>query len=69
MKSTLIPCLNGLALCCLLLSGCTTEAWYEGVRRGAESQCRQSIPADAEQCLSRLNTRSYDEYNKARTAQ
>ena len=69
MKSTLAPYLNGLALCSLLFSGCTSEAWYEGVKRSAESQCRQSIPADAEQCLSRLNTRSYDEYNKARSGQ
>lgn len=69
MKSTLTPCLNGLALFSLLFSGCSAEAWYEGVKRGAESQCRQSIPADAEQCLSRLNTRSYDEYNKARSGQ
>ena len=69
MKSTLAPYLNSLALCSLLLSGCSTEAWYEGVRRGAESQCRQTNPADPEPCLSRLNTKGYDEYNKARSGQ
>ncbi|MDP3540390.1 MAG: hypothetical protein Q8S26_16970 [Azonexus sp.] len=53
----------------LLLFGCTTEGWYEGVKRGGENQCRQSAPADAEQCLSRLNTKSYDEYGKERSGQ
>ena len=61
--------LSALAFGTLLLSGCTTEAWYEGVKRGAEIQCRQAVPPDAEQCLSRLNTRSYDEYEKARSGQ
>ena len=57
-----------LVLCSLLLCGCSTEAWYEGVRRGSESQCRQANPADPEQCLSRLNTKRYDEYDKVRSA-
>lgn len=60
--------LSTLALFSLLLCGCSTEAWYEGVKRGAESQCRQANPADSEQCLSRLNTKRYDEYDKARSA-
>lgn len=53
----------------LLLSACTTQAWYEGVKQGAAEQCRQTSPADPEACLSRLNTKSYDEYNKERSGQ
>lgn len=65
------PTLRLLALVVgsLLLFGCTTEAWYEGVKRGAENQCRQSSPPDAEQCLSRLNTKNYDDYGKERSGQ
>jgi hypothetical protein len=61
--------LSIFAFCTLLLSGCTTGAWYEGVKRGAENQCHQAIPPDADQCLSRLNTKSYDEYDKVRSGQ
>jgi hypothetical protein len=69
MKSQSILRLSALAFGSLLLSGCTTETWYEGVKRGAENQCRQAVPPDADQCLSRLNTRTCDEYNKARSGQ
>jgi PBP1b-binding outer membrane lipoprotein LpoB len=69
MKSQFILRLSALAFGSLLLSGCTTEAWYEGVKRGAENQCRQAVPPDADQCLSRLNTRTYDDYSKARSGQ
>ena len=61
--------LSALVFSSLLLSGCATEAWYEGVKRGAENQCREAVPPDADQCLSRLNTRTYDEYSKARSGQ
>ena len=61
--------LSALAFCSLLLSGCTTEAWYEGVKKGGENQCRQSSPADPEHCVSRLNNKPYDEYAKERSGQ
>lgn len=51
----------------LLMAGCTTEAWYEGMRRKAENDCRAQPAGAAEECLARLNTRSYGEYEKERT--
>jgi hypothetical protein len=69
MRSQFILLLSALAFGSLLLPGCTTEAWYEGVKRGADNQCRHAVPPDADQCLSRLNTRTYDEYRKARSGQ
>ncbi len=54
----------GLTL--LLISACTTEAWYEGVKSGAESECRNQPGSSAEECLSRLKKKTYQEYEKER---
>ncbi len=69
MKRPLISCRAAFACGIVLLSGCSTAAWYEGVKRGAENQCRQAIPADAEQCLARLNSLSHEQYDKERSRQ
>lgn len=53
-------CLN------LSLSACTTQAWYEGLKQGAANQCDSQPPGAREDCLSRLNNKSYDAYNKER---
>jgi hypothetical protein len=57
---------SALIITSLLLSACSTQAWYTGFRQGGENQCRQANPADAEACIARLNNKSYDEYNKER---
>lgn len=60
-------CLSrSLCLCLALLAvaGCSTEAWYEGAKRGAEANCRKQPPGAAEECLSRLNPSRYDDYEK-----
>ncbi|WP_295449667.1 hypothetical protein [uncultured Thiodictyon sp.] len=54
----------GLTL--LFISACTTEAWYEGVRTGAENECRNQPGSAAAECLSRLNKKTYQEYEKER---
>jgi len=59
-----------LLLCVLLvlplLSACTTRAWYEGARQSAESECRRLPPGGYEDCMSRVNRQSYEEYEQAR---
>lgn len=55
------------ALAALLLCACTTQAWYEGFRQGAENECRKQPPGAAEDCLSRTNKQSYDEYARERS--
>ena len=53
----------------LAAGGCTTAAWYEGMKRSAENECRR-LPADeSERCLARLNKKTYEEYEKERTGQ
>ncbi len=50
----------------LLMQGCTTEAWYEGVKRSGESRCRSESPTDHQRCMERLNRKSYQEYEQER---
>jgi uncharacterized lipoprotein len=52
-----------------LLAGCSTQAWYEGVRRGAENDCNRQAPGAAEQCRAGVTTKNYDAYEKERAAQ
>ncbi len=53
----------GVFLAVALASGCTTEAWYQGVQRGAEDSCRRQPGSAAEDCMARLNRQNYQEYS------
>jgi len=53
----------------MAISGCTTQAWYESVKQGAENNCRKQPPIESERCLENLNKKTYDEYEKERTYQ
>ena len=48
------------------LTGCSTQAWYEGFRMGAESQCTRQPPGADGACRDRVNQKTYDEYVKER---
>lgn len=50
----------------LLLSACTTGAWYEGMKVSARQECERQAPSARDDCLSRLNKKSYDAYSKER---
>lgn len=45
---------------------CTTEAWYESGKRNAELKCQGLPQAAYEECMSRINQKSYQEYKKER---
>lgn len=51
-----------------LVAGCTAQAWYDSARLGAEAQCQQQPAGAREECLSRVNARSYDDYRREREA-
>lgn len=51
----------------LFNAGCSTGAWYEGVKNRAEHECRSQPGASADECLSRVNRQSYEDYEKARS--
>ena len=57
-----------LAVTILALSGCSTKAWYEGMRTGAANQCRALPPGETERCLAGLNPMSYETYTQRRAA-
>lgn len=60
--------LSALCLAVVLTSACTTQAWYEGAKQGAENQCRMQPPTEAERCLENANKKTYDEYEKERAS-
>jgi hypothetical protein len=49
------------------LGGCTTQAWYEGAKVGAQNECRKQPPGAAEECLARANKKTYEQYEKERS--
>jgi hypothetical protein len=51
----------------LASSGCSREAWYEGVKEGARNNCRSQPPGEVEPCLEKLNMKTYEEYEKERS--
>ena len=53
----------------LLMSGCSTQAWYEGMKQGAVNNCEKQAPGARDECLNRVNTKPYDAYEKERAAQ
>lgn len=53
----------------LAISSCTTQAWYESVKQGAENNCRKQPPSESERCLENLNKKTYEEYEKDRLYQ
>jgi hypothetical protein len=57
-----------LALPSLLASACSSQAWYEGARASAEAQCRAQPAGAYEECMSRLDQRSYEDYRREREA-
>lgn len=69
MKISYIPVFALLASITLSIIGCTTEAWYEGMKRSAENECRQLPQGESENCLSRVNKKTYQEYEKERDAE
>lgn len=56
-----------MLLLALLLAGCTTAAWYEGGKRSAEAECRRQPLGAQQDCLARVNKKSYDDYDKERS--
>jgi len=66
MKINCIALVALVASVMLPIAGCTTEAWYEGMKRGAENECRQLPQGESENCLSRVNKKTYREYENER---
>jgi hypothetical protein len=53
----------------LAISSCTTQAWYESVKQGAENNCHSQPPSEIERCLENLNKKTYETYENERSNQ
>jgi hypothetical protein len=51
------------------IMGCSMKAWYGGVKFAAENDCRRRPPGEIDGCLARLNTMTYEEYERKRSGQ
>ena len=58
--------LLALAAGAALLTGCTSRAWYEGMRTSAENECRKLPSGAYDDCMGRINRQSYEDYEKER---
>lgn len=52
----------------LLAAGCSSQAWYDGTRQSAENDCRSQPPASYNDCMARVNTLSYPDYERQRNS-
>jgi len=68
MKTESILCLASLACALLGATGCSTEAWYAGMKHRAENECNQQPFGEREACLARVNKMPHDAYEKERAA-
>lgn len=51
----------------LVLAGCTTQAWYEGLRENERQRCRGlPDPQEAQRCLREVEQRTYEDYRRER---
>jgi hypothetical protein len=50
-------------------AGCSTQAWYEGMKFNARNECNRQPPGETESCLRRVNTMTYEEYERNRLGQ
>ncbi len=57
-----------ISLASFMQYGCTTQAWYEGVKMNAQNSCANQPPAAYQDCRSRINNQQYDQYEKERAA-
>lgn len=57
-----------LALLAVLVAtqGCSTRAWFEGLKERERSRCYQKVSSDEiESCLKQVEAMSYDQYKES----
>ena len=64
----LLSAQSWLALLVVLLTaqGCSSRAWFEGLKERERSRCYQQVSNDAvESCLKQVEAMSYDQYKRS----
>lgn len=67
MKPGYLPICALFVCSSVFLAGCSTKAWYGGMKFAAQNDCRRQPPSEVDGCLPRLNTMSYEEYERSRS--
>jgi hypothetical protein len=49
--------------------GCSTRTWYEGFKFRAQNECHRLPQGEVESCLSRVNSMTYEDYERKRQGQ
>ncbi len=57
-----------LLLVCLVLTGCSYQGVYEGVRANQRYECSKLPPSQYDECMQSAN-KSYEEYERERSGQ
>ena len=70
MHTSYVVIVGWVVVTALGLSGCAlpARAWYDGLQIGAQNNCDKQPPGAREACQARLNNKSYDAYEKERSA-
>lgn len=50
----------------ITLAACTSQELYDQTQRQVKLNCNQKVGVEKEQCLKKLNEKSYEEYEKER---
>ena len=62
--------LPAILLTGLVLSGCTTQAWYEGNRESQRQHCREMYKSadDQQKCIDEINGKTFQKYQDEKGA-
>lgn len=64
-----VLCGASLLFACAALASCSAKTWYAGMQTAAENECRRLPPGETPPCLARVNTMSYEDYERKRSGQ
>ncbi len=48
------------------MTGCSYQAWYEGVRETRRQECYKLSPGEVQDCLKQVDHASYEQYRRER---
>jgi hypothetical protein len=55
-----------VAVLVLLATGCSYQAWYEGVQDTRRQDCYRLPPGEVQPCLDEVDRVGYDQYRRER---
>lgn len=62
-----VVCGVALGVAVASLAGCSAKIWYAATQAAAENECRRLPPGETQPCLARVNSMSYEDYERKRS--